>query len=387
MKKLSFTVLLFILSLAAFGQSDFNILYGPYLQNVSEHEATVIWVTNKKAVSWVEMAPDDETHFYAEERPQFFQTNFGKKMIGTLHSVRLTGLKTGTSYRYRIYSKEVQEIQPYHIQYGKVVASNVYSAKPFKFRTLDKDQSKASFLMVNDIHGDNTLFAHLLKDEPLKDFDFVLFNGDMLSDIRSEQQLFDGFMTLAVQQFATEIPMFFARGNHEARGLFSTEFINYFPTPTGQPYYSFRQGPAFFIVLDAGEDKPDSDIEYHGLGAFDIYRKEQTQWLKETLESEAFKQAPVKIVIMHVPPIRSTWYGPIQVKKEFIPLLNNAGIDLMLSGHLHQHFYIPAGEDDLQFPLLINSNKHAVRVDVNGKQITLQVKDEAGKLFKEIKLQ
>ena len=30
-------------------------------------------------------------------------------------------------------------------------------------------------------------------------------------------------------------------------------------------YYAFRQGPVYCIVLDTGEDKPDSDIEYAGI--------------------------------------------------------------------------------------------------------------------------
>ena len=47
--------------------------------------------------------------------------------------------------------------------------------------------------------------------------DFVLFNGDMLSFINSEDQLFKGFMDTAVRLFASEIPMYYARGNHETR--------------------------------------------------------------------------------------------------------------------------------------------------------------------------
>jgi len=386
MKKLVSLLILLLGCIVAHAQSDFKILYGPYLQGLTEHEVTVVWVTSGDAVSWVELAPDDGSHFYAEERPQYFQTNFGKKEIGTLHKVTLTGLEKAKSYRYRIYSKEVTVQENYFVGYGKVAASDVYQGKPFTFRTLDRSKQRMSFAMVNDIHENSGLLAALIAQEDLKALDFVLFNGDMVSNMFSEKQLFDGFINQSVESFAKELPFFMARGNHETRGLFSTEYINYFPTPTGQPYYSFRQGPVFFIVLDGGEDKPDSDIEYHGLAAFDQYRENQIQWLKETLESDEFKQSPIKIAVMHVPPIRSTWHGPIQVKKHFIPLLNAAGIHLMLSAHLHRHFYIPAGEEDCQFPILINSNKHIVHFDIDNKQIVLKIKDEGGKLFKEIKL-
>ena len=379
-------ILAIIFNLPVSGQSGISILYGPYLQGVDETEVTVVWVTNKDAVSWVEVAPDDGTHFYAEERPQFFHTNMGRKEIGTLHKVRIYGLEKATTYRYRIYSKEVTAKEPYFIGYGKVSASNVYNRAPYKFKTLDRSKNSTNFIMVNDIHENNELLASLMKTEDLNKPDFVLFNGDMVSNMHNEKQVLDGFLDSAVKLFASELPFFYARGNHESRGLFSTEFIRYFPTTTGQPYYSFRQGPVFFIFLDGGEDKPDSDIEYHGLAAFDQYRESQIEWLKNTLNSEEFRQAPVKIAVMHVPPIRSTWHGPIQVKKHFIPLLNNAGINLMLSGHLHQHHFIPAGDDGCEFPILINSNNHIVNITVEGKSIKIKIKDDSGKLFKEISL-
>lgn len=386
MKKMTLLSLLFFYCILLSAQSDFKILYGPYLQGITENEATIVWVTNKEAVSWVELAPDDGTHFYASERPQYYETNFGKKQIGTLHKIKIDGLQKATAYRYRIYSKEVTAKEHYYIGYGKIAATNVYSEKPLTFKTLDISQPQMKFAMVNDIHEDPVLLEKLIGNISVKDMDFVLFNGDMVSNMFSEEQIMKGFVDQAVQSFAREIPFFMARGNHETRGLFSDQYINYFPTSTEQPYYSFRQGPAFFVVLDGGEDKPDTDIEYHGLADFDHYRESQIKWLCGVLQSEEFKQAPFKIVVMHVPPIRSTWHGPIQVKKHFIPLLNEAGVDLMLSGHLHQHFYIQTGEEDCDFPILINSNKHIVLFDIDDKGIKLKILDEQGKLFKEVRI-
>lgn len=36
-----------------------KILYGPYLQNVTATEATVVWEATEPSVGWVELAPDD----------------------------------------------------------------------------------------------------------------------------------------------------------------------------------------------------------------------------------------------------------------------------------------------------------------------------------------
>ena len=65
-----------------------KIIYGPYLQAVTDTEATVVWVTDQKATSWVEVAPVDGTNFYNVERPKFYQTYLGKRVFGTEHQVR-----------------------------------------------------------------------------------------------------------------------------------------------------------------------------------------------------------------------------------------------------------------------------------------------------------
>ncbi|MCC8154398.1 MAG: metallophosphoesterase family protein [Tannerellaceae bacterium] len=303
--------------------------------------------------------------------------------MGKIHKVRVTGLDKGTTYRYRIYSKEVMVQSDHYIQYGRVAASVVYGREPLRFTTPNQSIKEFSFAVINDIHERSDLLDRLLAPLLPQKPDFIFFNGDMVTDLRSQQQMLDGFLHRSVEMFASETPFFFARGNHETRGTFSQEFINYFPTPTGQPYYSFRWGPAFFVVLDGGEDKPDSDVEYFGLAAFDQYRHEQAAWLKETLASEEFKQAPVKIAVMHIPPVRSTWYGLTEVKKLFIPLLNDAGIDIMLSGHLHRHFYLDGKEEDCHFPILINSNEEALFIRVNENRIGIEVTDDKGKRIKE----
>lgn len=69
--------LIWLVAATSFAQNDFKILYGPYLQMVGENEATIMWVTSGKALSWVELAPDDGSNFYAESRPKYFQTLFG----------------------------------------------------------------------------------------------------------------------------------------------------------------------------------------------------------------------------------------------------------------------------------------------------------------------
>ena len=116
-----------------------KITGGPYLQQMGEHEVTIVWATDRPAVSWVEIAPDDGRSFYASEHPQFYQTDMGRKVVDTLHRIHVTGLEKGTTYRYRIYSREVTKNEDYFVQYGATVASDVYTREPYKFTTFDNE--------------------------------------------------------------------------------------------------------------------------------------------------------------------------------------------------------------------------------------------------------
>ena len=275
MKKFCILLTALFLGLSAGAQTPFQITFGPYLQNVTADGATVIWGTSADALSWVEAAPDGEDHFYAEERPQYYQTKLGKRTVGRLHTVRITGLKPASFYRYRVCSREVTELQPYKVSYGQTICSDVYRKKPYRFKTRDAAQQSVSFTVVNDIHENSDMLATLLSDVKKEQRDFVFFNGDMVNNMSSEQQLIDGFLRRSTELFAAEIPFLFARGNHETRGNMAREYARYVPKSSGKYYGAYRVGDIMFIVLDCGEDKPDDFWVYAGLTDFDGYRTEQ----------------------------------------------------------------------------------------------------------------
>ena len=375
--------LLFVFSANAQDES-FKITHGPYLQEMGETGATIMWTTNRNAVSWVELAPDDGTHFYLQERPKYYSAPYGFKDVATIHSVRVEQLKPNTTYRYRIYSQEVLSHQGTKVLYGNVAATNVYRQKPLTFTTNNIAKSDISFLIFNDVHGNNERMETLWKNSGLTKPDMVFFNGDMVSDIRSEEQLFGGFMDLAVTLFASETPMYYVRGNHETRGNYAHKFADYFPGGQGQLYYLFRQGPVCFLVLDSGEDKPDSDIEYSGIVAFDAYREKQARWLKDAVQSPVFKDAPYRIVVMHMPPFGG-WHGEKDVEEKFMPLLQNAGVDIMFSGHLHRQV-IEKANPERNYPIVVNSNTNIIKVTTVSAGLKVEIINEEGKTIETLSL-
>lgn len=361
--------------------AQIKIVHGPYLQSVKENEATIVWLADKPSIGWVELAPNDGSHFYGEGRHKYFDTTNGVKNTSTLHSVRVSGLKPNTDYRYRIYSQEVLKHEGTYVEYGRVAATNVYTKKPLAFRTSDYGKKDMSFVMVNDIHGRENMITKLLTKTNYKEKDLIIFNGDMVSEFKSEEHIFSGFMDEAINLFASEKPMYYTRGNHETRGEFATSLQKYFCPKESHLYYTFRQGPVCFIVLDTGEDKPDSDIEYSGITDYDGYRTEQVEWMKQLYKNEDFNGAAFKVVIAHMPPSVSPdiWHGQKEVLEKFVPILNELKVDLMLCGHLHRNVYEEKSQL-IQFPVLVNSNNSAVEVHATDTKLDVKVVDVDGKV-------
>lgn len=366
-----------LVSLTAFAQGGIRLAHGPYLQNLGPTEVSIVWVADKPSVGWVELAPDDGSHFYQQERPKYFDTKNGVKKTSTVHVVHLTGLKPGTRYRYRVFAQEVLSHVHYKVMYGEVASTAVYQKKPLMFTTSDPDRESVSFAMVNDIHGRSDALEKLVSQCDLKKTDLFLFNGDMVSFFNNEKEIFDGFMDKAIQLFASETPMYYTRGNHETRGAFATSFQNYFSPGEENIYYTFRQGPVCFVILDSGEDKPDSDIEYFGITDYDRYRTEQAAWLKQVVNSKEYREAPFKVVVCHMPPFGG-WHGEKEVEQKFIPLLKEAAPDLMLCGHLHRYKRNDAGEG-VPFPVIVNSNNSVLKAEANGRSLQITVVDTEGK--------
>lgn len=372
-----FTFLLVtFLSVAAYGQEAIKISHGPYLQSMTDSSVTIVWTTNKPAIAWVEIAPDDGSHFYNQERPKFFNTIDGLKKIGKIHQVTLHNLRPATLYRYRVYSREVVNHERNTIYYGRTAATAIFKSRPLGFTTGGKS-GPFEFSVVNDIHERSDFLKKLLGQLDFKKMDFVVFNGDMISNAISEQQVFQGFMDTAISIFAKETPMYYARGNHETRGPFASEFSSYFPTNNGHLYYSFTRGNTRFIVLDGGEDKPDSDIEYSEITDMDAYRTQQAEWLKKEVETPAFKKARFKIVICHIPPVNG-WHGGRDIIQKFVPVLNTAGIHLWIAGHEHRHRISPANEIT-HFPVIVNSNTNLLKASITDTKGRFLITDSLSK--------
>lgn len=351
----------------------FSIITGPVLQCPGETSMRVTWVTEYNATGLVEYGPVDG------ELKTATSSRHGLIDAQRLHSVLLENLRPGTEYRYRVSSREIVNFQAYKVRFGDAVTNEF---RPFT--TLDRKKTGFSFLVFNDIHDRVSTIPDLIKLAG-KPYDLVILNGDILSHSDGEKPVLS-ILDQASESFASRIPMVWTRGNHEARGSFARELPGYMGLPQGRYYYAFDHGPVHFIVLDAGEDKTDSHREYHGLVDFSRYRRQQAEWLKTHVQSDAFKQARFRVVICHMPfpskaaadpslyPEKSAFTGMKDAYECFGQTLEVSGIDLMLSGHMHLAAVIPAETGRHSYPIVqgggnIDDGRTLIRVDVSNQAL------------------
>ncbi len=124
----------------------------------------------------------------------------------------------------------------------------------------------------------------------------------------------------------SKIPYMPVIGNHDSQdGVPPVLYTQLFGLPQNsgsdlipERNYTFAYGDARFFVLDV-------------TGGFG---QKVLPWVEQEMANATEKW---KIVMMHFPPYHSDEYSPI-LRKAVGPLFDKHGIDLVLSGHIHQYF-------------------------------------------------
>ncbi len=356
-----------------------KITHGPWICDMDSTSVTIMWITNKPGMSWVELAPGDSLHFYSQDHPKYYDTFNGRRVVtDTIHRVRIQGLTPNTRYNYRICTKELLKWSwSDYTTYGNVAASVVYRKDPYSFKTDPVGKKDITFFVLNDIHERASYMRELCKEVDFKKVDFVLLNGDMSNLIDSTGNILKGYLDSCVSLFASSVPTYMNRGNHETRGKVADHLYRFFPTPSGKYYQVKTIGGVDYLFIDSGEDKPDGDIEYSGIADFDNYRLEQVAWLKDLQSSGRVGKRPL-VVFCHVPPLASSWHGPLHLRETIVPELNKMNVSVMLSGHTHRYGF-DKPNNIIKFPNLINSNLAYMLCHVSGNKMEIESAEAKGK--------
>ena len=361
-------LLLGLLLLFCVSAKGIKVTHGPWICDMDSTGVTIVWVTDVPGISYVEMATDSTDHFYSKTRKRYYAAEAGRRILtDSVHCVRIRGLKPDSKYRYRVVTQALKDwCNDDWVTLGGLAWSDVWKKKPYEFKTYPAKPREITFLVLNDIHERPQFMKELCKNVDLKKLDFVLLNGDMSNRIRSQKHIMDAYLDTCVSMFATDVPLFFNRGNHELRGEFADYLNRYFPTNNGKYYRLQHVAGVDFLFIDSGEDKPDADLEYCGIVECDQYREEQGRWLRSLQEEKKIGKYPV-VVFSHMPPTLKNWHGPLHMQETLTPELNKMNVSVMLSGHLHRFDYQEPNEV-INFPNLVNSNNTYLLCHIaNGK--------------------
>ena len=349
----------------------------PYLQNPTGNGITVMWETHIPTYSWVEYGTDT-TNLSRARLLIDGQAEFNE----VIHKIRLNDLTPGQTYHYRVCSQEILTYKAYHKQFGNTAKSDFHT---FTLPASDTDCFTA--VVFNDLHQHSETFRALCKQIEGVDYDFVVFNGDCVDDPVSHDQATRFISELTEGVHSDRIPTFFMRGNHEIRNAYSVGLRKHYDYVGDKTYGAFNWGDTRIVMLDCGEDKPDTHPVYYDLNDFTRLRHEQVDFLKQELASKAFKKAKKRILIHHIPVYGNSEKN--QCEDLWKPVLEKAPFHVSLNAHTHKFAFHPKGELGNNYPVIIGGGYRmddATVTILEKKQGELRVKvlNTDGKVLLEI---
>lgn len=249
----------------------------------------------------------------------------------------------------------------YIICYRKIIKRKAYFSK-----TLGVKEEKFTFRPVGNerVVAYHVADAHNMIDEPVAcaekfiaeigEIDFLILNGDVPED-SGRIKNFDTIYKIIGQITKGEIPVVFSRGNHDTRGVYAEQIAEYTPCDNGNSFFTFKMGNIWGVVLDCGEDKPDTNEEYGNTVACSSFRKRETAFLEELSKNgeTEFSAEGVehKIVVAHNPFTRK-YEPPFNIEEDTFSywaqiLKEKIKPKIMICGHIHKFSVdMPGGEND-----------------------------------------
>lgn len=361
----------------------------PYLVAPTQTSMAVMAVTRDDSRGSVEFDTDQEAVTTGKARRRMYAYDDGIVTANSkVHKVLLDNLQPGTTYYYRFAAEKVIKYSTTEKLFSGPAYSRVYS-----FTTPNDTNTDFTILMLNDLHRNQSAAAREKTQSIIKglDYDLVVFNGDCLDDVETIDDLVVWLNHYNTYAGTSNIPGIYQRGNHETRGAMSfllKHYVDYIVD--GVSYGAINWGDSRLLFLDQGEDKWDSHGDYKDMAYYEPYRKEQIPFVEEEVASNAFKNAARRIMFCHIP-LHST---VMKTSGHYNPgltywgaALNDANIDISLSGHLHKWEYVGTGESAWTpkntYPEFIGGGPEAAKFTITllekrGTALTLRALDSDG---------
>lgn len=264
---------------------------------------------------------------------EYFDDSNGILRTASLtHKIEFPAAILDNAQEYTLYFRKVIERKPYFSQLEETASFTA------SFRPLSGDNIR--IFHIADAH--NRIDGPVNAAKADGEHDLLILNGD-IPNHSGDIANFAAIHCIAGEITKGEYPVIFSRGNHDMRGIYAENIEDHTPTDNGKSYYSVKVGSIWALVLDCGEDKPDTNEEYgHTICCAD-FRKRQTEFIEDVIAkaekeylSEGIKH---RLIISHIP-FNMRFNPPFNIEEDrysyWCKLIHdNIKPNLMLCGHIH----------------------------------------------------
>ena len=310
---------------------DFS--YGAVVYAV-EDDYQIVFSTSDNSIGWVEIDGACYYDLYAGSM----------KSADLVHKITVPQEVLDNAKAYSIHAKQMIYRGPFGGYTGPEISES------YTFRPVNTDDG-LDYFALSDVHEavEAATTAAQVK------FDFIVLIGDLVSMVETEKdaQLAN---ELAHRITSGQVPVVYARGNHEIKGEYAEDLHKYVGARGQDFYYTATLGEdVFVVVLDMGEDHEDDWWEYYGTAQFDLYRQEQTEFLEELVKKGEYQDYRYRLALCHIP-VHHVDNKFESFKVNWTRLLNIMDIDMCLSGHKHELWaFVP---DQVEAHTALNSKGH-----------------------------
>lgn len=326
---------------AAVTSSDiyFNLSLAPLVPSVSRGPYLQIGTPTSMVVRWLtDIATDSKVSYGTDS------LNLSQSVVvsgtRTNHTVQLTGLNPYTKYYYSVGS----------------TTRTMKSGGQYYFLTspLPYTENKYTFWVNGDCGNNSTnqanVVAKYLQYVGTTITNGVLLSGDNAYTSGTEAEFTTNFFNVYQNNIMRNSVFWSAPGNHDySNGSAARQndhlvpYYDIFDLPTNgeaggvpsgtEAFYSFDYGNIHFLSLDSYGKENNATRLYDTLGA-------QVQWIKQDLAANDKKWV---IAYWHHPPYTMGSHNSdteselINIRQNFIRILERLGVDLILTGHSHDY--------------------------------------------------
>ena len=301
--------------------------YEPVVYAV-EDTYQIVFSTNHSAAGWVEI--DGEKYF------DLFAGSM--KSEDTVHKITVPQEKLNAAKGYSIHAEKMI----YRGPFGGFKGTEI--SKSYRFRPVNSADGLV-FYTITDVHHARTGAVEAARS--VENLDFLVVLGDSVGMVEYEKDVQFSNL-LAHNVTGGEIPVVYARGNHEIKGEYAEQLYKYVGSKNESFYYWFTLSDVFGITLDLGEDHNDGWWEYYGTDQFTLYHNEQTRFLEELVSAKPYENYSYTLVACHIPiQFVNSRKDHVEVKASWTELLNQIDPDLAVYGHQHDLYPFLDGQETM----------------------------------------